>query len=175
VAVADKDSYGNKTGHVTNFWKAELAIVDTSEENVRLFEDVWDKCIESWKAEDREARYAGIKREQRRIHDGTFGKVGSRFDPVARDVYYQNRSGYEWIGYGISVESMQRIAVIRVPSTSVRLHVNVAIAFQGVNVSRNKRRKMARYQANPPPLVWERIDKLCAQATRDYWAISGTR
>ena len=68
----------------------------------------------------------------------------------------------------------RRIAAIRVPSTFIRLYVDVADAFQGVSYSRNKRRKMNRYQSGPPAEVWERVDALCRQAVAGYSAKRGT-
>ncbi len=129
-----------------------------------------ETVIEDWKAEDREERALLWKLEQEHLHDGTFGRWGSDFDPVARDVYYQERPKYYMLGFGVSAESKQRIAVIRVPSTYIRLYVNLAVAFQGVSISRNKKRKMARYNAGPPAIVSERIDTLCSQAVDAYWA-----
>ena len=129
-----------------------------------------ETVIEDWKAEDREERNLLWKLEQMQIHDGTFGRYGSDFDPVARDVHYQERPMYYMLGFGVSAESKQRIAVIRVPSTYIRLYVNVAEAFQGISISKSKKRKMARYNSGPPAVIWEHIDSLCSQAVRDYWA-----
>ena len=133
-----------------------------------------ETCIEEWKAEDRETRSVLLKVEQSTIHDGTYGRYGGSFDPVTRDVYYQQRPVYYLMGFGVSAVSKRRIAVIRVPSTFIRLYVDVADAFQGVSYSRNKRRKMARYQSGPPAAVWERVDTLCAEAVAEYWAERGT-
>jgi len=127
-------------------------------------------CIDFWKSEDREERQFLLKLEQGRVIDGTFGRYGSDFDPVTRDVYYQNRPGYYFLAFGVAADSKKRIAVIRVPSTYMRLYVEVSDCFQGAsNLSKNKRRKLARY-GKAPSEVWERVDKTCAQAVRDYWA-----
>ena len=127
-------------------------------------------AIDAWKADDRDERSQLRKLESEHLHDGTYGRWGSDFDPVTRDVYYQERPTYYMMGFGVSAESKQRIAVIRVPSTYIRLYVNVAPAFQDISISRNKRRKMARYQSGPPAPVWERIDTLCSQAVQEFWA-----
>ena len=133
-----------------------------------------ETVIEEWKAEDREERHLLWKLEQQQTHDGTYGRYGNQFDPacsqVARDVYYQQQPEYYLLGFGASAESKKRIAVIRVPSTYIRLYVNVAVAFQGASISRNKKRKMARYQSGPPAQVWAEIDRLGGQAVRDFWA-----
>ncbi len=135
-----------------------------------LYQKRSEGAIEAWKAEDREERSMLRKLEQQQIQDGTYGRYGSDFDPVARDVHHQERPEYYLLGFGVSAESKKRIAVIRVPSTYIRLYVQVSEAFQGVSVSRNKRRKMARYQSDPPAQVWAEIDRRCAQAVRDFWA-----
>ena len=129
-----------------------------------------ETVIEEWKAEDRETRSLLLKLEQSTIHDGTYGRYGGDFDPVARDVYFQERPTYYFLGYGVAAQSKKRIAVIRVPSTYIRLYVEVSDAFQGVRISRNKRRKMSRYKSAPPAEVWQEIDRLCAQAVAVYWA-----
>ena len=77
------------------------------------------------------------KLEQLQIHDGTFGRYGGRFDPVARDVYYQEqRPQYHFLGFGVSAESQKRIAVVRVPSTFIRLYVEVSEAFEGARTNK---------------------------------------
>lgn len=134
------------------------------------YRKVSEGAIEAWKADDREERSYLWKLEQQQILDGTYGRYGSDFDPVARDVYHQQQPAYYLLGFGIGAESKKRIAVIRVPSTYIRLYVEVADAFQGVSISKNKKRKMARYQAGPPAAIWERIDSLCSQAVDGYWA-----
>ena len=129
-----------------------------------------ETVIDAWKAEDREARAYLWKLEQLQLHDGTYGRYGSSFDPVARDCYYQTRPDYYFLGFGVSVESKKRIAVIRVPSTYIRLYVEVSQVFEGASISRNKRRKMARYHSKPPLHIWEEVDNLCSRAVAAYWA-----
>ena len=135
------------------------------------FPNFMEAVIEEWKAEDREERVYLWKLEQLQIHDGTFGRHGGRFDPVARDVYYQEqRPQYHFLGFGVSAESKKRIAVVRVPSTFIRLYVEVSEAFEGASISRNKRRKMVRYNSQPPAHIWEKVDSLRCQAVEAYWA-----
>lgn len=125
-------------------------------------------AIDSWKAEDREERLFLWKLEQQHINDGTYGQYGSDFDPVARDVYYQDKQPvYFFLGFGVSAVSKQRIAIIRVPSTSMRLHIEVSQAFKGV--SKNAKRQMARY-GKPSGKIWEQIDTLCKEAVSAWWA-----
>ena len=132
-----------------------------------------ETCIEDWKAEDRETRSMLLKLEQSTLHDGTYGRYGGRFDPVARDVYHQTRPVYHFMTFGVAAESKQRIAVIRLPSTFMRLYVQVSSAYQGVSVSKSKRRKMARHHAGPPAPVWQEIDRLCCEAVAAFWASRG--
>ena len=114
-----------------------------------------------------------LQMEQATLHDGTYDCYGGGFDPVAQDVYQQTRPVYHLVAFGVAAESKQRIAVIRLPSTGLRLHVAVASAYQGVKVSKNQRRKMARYQSGPPAPVWQEIDRLCCEAVAAFWETRG--
>lgn len=135
-----------------------------------LYKKMSEGAIQSWKAEDREEKAYLWKLEQKHINDGTFGRYGSDFDPVTRDIYYQERPIYYFLGFGVAAESKKRIAVVRVPSTYIRLYVEVSEAFEGASISRNKKRKMARYGSKPPAHIWEQVDSLCCQAVAAYWA-----
>lgn len=166
------DQDGNKTGQRIDAWQVGRISVTTAYFS-RQYDQVAETVIDSWKAEDRETRSMLLQLEQDTLHDGTYGRYGGGFDPVARDVYQQTRPVYHLMAFGVAAESKQRIAVIRLPGTNLRLHVAVASAYQGVKVSKNQRRKMARYQSGPPAPVWQEIDRLCCAAVAAFWDSRG--
>lgn len=129
-----------------------------------------EAAIDSWKDEDREERLFLWKLEQQHINDGTYGQYGSDFDPVTRDVYYQDKQPvYFFLGFGVSAESKKRIAIIRVPSTSMRLHIEVSQVFKGAGISKNAKRRFNRY-GKPSAQIWEQVDILCKEAVTAWWA-----
>ena len=176
VPIKCVDSYGNKTGQVVYRWAVHLVPI-TVTYAARANESAAEACIDSWKQEDRERRGQLRRFHGSTLNDGTYGRYGARFDPVNRDVYHQTRPAYHFLTYGVSAASKQRIAVIRLPSTFIRLYVNVSEAVQEVNLSQNKRRKIKRYgHIRPQPKINDIVvDRLCTAAVREYLARQGTR
>lgn len=132
----------------------------------RHYDEIRENVIDSWKAEDREREAYEWKLEQRQIVDGTYGKYGTTFDPVARDVYMAERPEYYLVGLGVSPFTYKRVALVRIPSTFVHLFVEVGEAVQ--SVSKNAQRKAKRYGKLTANL--RTIDEACLAAVRDWWA-----
>jgi hypothetical protein len=111
----------------------------------REYQKLAEAAIESWKDEDRERRNYEWKLEQQQILDGTYGKYGTSFDPVARDAFFATRPEYYLVSIGVNAFTYQRVALIRIPSTSVYLFVDLSDAVQELskNASRESRRKSA--------------------------------
>ena len=126
-------------------------------------------CKESWKAEDREARYAAIKEEGESLHWGGTRYFGRKRDPVSRDEYVQTRPDFHVISYGVSPWSMQRIVNVRIPSTPVLLEVQVGSAFQGSSLPKNQIKRIFNGQAQPTATERAKVDQLVRQAIREYW------
>jgi hypothetical protein len=125
--------------------------------------------IDSWKAEDRERRAYEWKLEQQQIIDGTYGKYGTTFDPVARDVFVNSRPEYYLVALGVNPFTCQRVALVRIPSTFVHLFVDVGGAVQ--EVSKNARRKAFRHGKIRNAALMARIDEYCQAAVRDWWGV----
>jgi hypothetical protein len=85
------------------------------------------------------------------LNDCTHGKWGSRFDPV---------------GVGVSVLTHKKVALIRVPSTSVHLFVDCGDTVQ--ELSKYASRKMKRY--GKVPAMYKTIDQKCNEAVRAWYA-----
>ena len=123
--------------------------------------------IDSWKAEDTERRNYEWKLEQRAIRDGTYGRYGTDFDPVSRDVFVNSRPTYYLVGLGVNPFTYKRVAMIRIPSTSVHLFVDVGPANR--EVSKNARRKAMRYGKVINGALMEQVNLMCLAAVGDWW------
>ena len=165
VRVEGRSKSGDRTGIFRTEWKKRQAPV-YSDYPARLYNKMAEGAIESWKAEDRERRSYEWKLEQQQILDGTYGKYGSTFDPVARDVYVNDRPEYYLVGMGVSPFNFKRVALIRIPSTHVHLFVEVGSAAQ--EVSKNARRKAKRY--GKVSGLYNTIEQTCKAAVADWWA-----
>lgn len=159
-------SSGMRTGIYRTEWtKRQVAVSEPY--LARLYNKVAEAAIESWKAEDRERRSFEWKLEQQAILDGTYGRYGAEFDPVARDVFYQHRPDYYLVALGVNPFTFKRVALIRIPSTSIHLFVDVASAVQ--EVSKNARRKAMRHGKVANGALMEQIHQLCQSAVMDWW------
>jgi hypothetical protein len=130
---------------------------------------VQEALIGSWQDAERElARIAG-----QTMPTGEMGRFGSRFDPVARDVFMAQRPDYYLIGHGISAWTKKRVVVVRIPSTFIYLFINLS----ATRLSRNARHKIKRYGKWPAVPVDASLteDKLIKLSVKDFWARAGTR
>ena len=162
------DRSGTKTGQQTPVWRLHREAV-YEPYPARLYNKIAEAAIDSWKAEDRERRNYAWKLEQRQIHDGTYGRYGGTFDPVARDVYVNGRPAYYLVGLGVNPFTYKRVALVRIPSTSIHLFVDVGEAIQ--EVSKNARRKAMRHGRLRNGVLMEKIDELCKLAVADWWMV----
>lgn len=120
-----------------------------------------EAVIEKWKDDDRADRAEQLRLEQQLISHDLTG-WNQRFDPLTRERFMIERSPYYPEGFGVSALTFRRIARIRIPSASARLHVDLPPA----KLSRNKRKKLRRAQINCDREV---VDTLCQSAVDSYW------
>jgi hypothetical protein len=161
------DRSGNRTGIFVKVRKSKKVPVYSGPYLARLYNKVAEAAIHSWIAEDRDRRSYEWHLEQQQLIDGTYGKYGSTFDPVARDVYFQNRPEYYLVALGVNALTHQRVALIRIPSTFVHLFVDCSSIVQ--EVSKHAKRKAKRYnKVNGVPM--QEIDHLCKAAVRAWYA-----
>jgi len=161
-----RDEYGEPTGVYQRVRESKKVRVYSEPYLARLYNKVSEAAIHSWIAEDRDRRSYEWHLEQQQIIDGTYGKYGSRFDPVARDVYFQNRPEYYLVALGVNALTHQRVALIRIPSTFVYLFVDCSDTVQ--ELSKNAKRKLKRY--GQVPAMYKTIDEKCKQAVSDWYA-----
>jgi hypothetical protein len=147
-------------------WELEWAIDDKDDHGSGLVYVAEAEAIATWKADDREQRSLDWKREQQAILDGTYGTYGSRFDPVARDQFMAQRPVYYLKGTGIDGMHGRPVAVVRVPSTSIYLYVDVSAAF--TKATKNQRR-LARRRGKPIQVQEVTVEQLCQQAVELWW------
>ena len=133
---------------------------------VKVFRKIHlEGLIDQWKAEDRAKAQALWKRELQLMHQAPDHKGwGRRYDPVSREQFLLSQPPYYLEGVGLSGLTFKRVAKIKLPSTNLRLFVDVAKAKVQ---SKNQRRKARRYgqvTAN------ETLDEVCNLAVKDFWS-----
>lgn len=126
------------------------------------FENHIEVTIEYWKQDDREERAEQIRMERELLHAmPDESGWGRRFDPVAREQFFDRQPQYYVEALGISGSTFNPIAQVRIPSTNQRLFVDVPKPDLH-RLSKHQRRKAKRYHK-------ETVDCNCAQAVQDYW------
>ena len=127
------------------------------------YETFIEGLIREWVAADMAERAAQWKEEQRRMHQVPDRRGWKRrFDPVARERFLQARPEFYLEGVGVDALTLTRRAKVRVPSTNIRLLVDVT----AVRIpSKSARRKARRYRIARQ----EAIGTLCSMAVRDWW------
>jgi hypothetical protein len=190
--VLDKETGGIRRDITRKGWKPELvtvwewqwAIGDNDDARSGMAYVAVEETIASWKADDREQRALDWKAEQQAILDGTYGRYNSqifgpltgngvstrrpRLDPVTRDQFMAQRPVYYLKGTGIDGMHARPVAVVRVPSTSIYLFIDVSAAF-APKATKNQRR-LARRRGKPVQEVAVTVEQLCQQAVSLWWA-----
>lgn len=161
--VLDKDTGGIRRDITRPGWSPEQVTV-WEWEPAYLHQATVEETKASWKADDRELWALDWKREQRTLHDGTYGSYGSQFDPVARDVFMAQRPEYYLKATGVDGVHFRPVAVVRVPSTNLHLFVDVSEAF--VKPTKSQRRHARRHGK---PVQEVTVEQLCQQAVQEWW------
>jgi len=121
-----------------------------------------EEFIRGWVEDDRWMRADLRKIEDSQLlptHD--LRGYGRTFDPIRQEQFYSTRDTYHIEGFGISGNTFNPFAKVRVPSTNQRLFVDVP-TINTRCLSKNQRRKLKRYHKTS-------VDENCAAAVRDYW------
>lgn len=124
-----------------------------------------DGLIRDWVSDDRADREALWQRELQLMHQQPDRKGWKRrFDPVSREAFLAQQPPYYLEAVGVSGLTFTRVAKVRIPSTYMRLFVDVAKAKAQ---SKNQRRKARRYGL--PVTESETVDERCNLAVKDFW------
>jgi hypothetical protein len=135
----------------------------------RFFQNYIEPIIKDWIADDKLEQTVLWRRERRELHhmSDERGWRHQIFDPVAKDVFFQQQPPYYLEGVGISGLTFTRIAKVRVPSTPVRLYVDVADSKLPKKLGQNAR-KRAKRQAALQIGEDKSIDTMCRKAVRHF-------
>lgn len=157
--VVDKATGGIRRDVFRNGWlPVQMPVYEV--ELASLGDAKVEEIIASWVTEDRQAAADERRRAGQTLNDGMFGKYGSRFDPVARDVYAQGKAEYYLVAMGMDGVHFSPVAVVKIPGTEIQLHVDVSKAFR----TRSQRRHARRH--GKPEVT---IETLCHQAVQAWW------
>ena len=125
---------------------------------------VWvEDTVDFWKSEDRDFRSYRNKLEAASLNDGTYGRWGSDFDPVALNEHHRVQPVYYLVREGVDGLTLRRIAQIRIPSTYIHLFVDVHGLPE--KIGKNARKKHRLYGK---PLPMTRHDALLEAVARFY-------
>ena len=143
-------------------WEEPMCDIDSHSYEVFIEGLIWE-----WIADGREEAAALWKAERRAMHqDEHTRRLGREFDSIARARFLEEQGLYYLEGLGFNPLTYKRVAIIRIPSSGMRLLVDVTLAVQ--KISKNKRRKIWQHGDSPPVEVARRIEYLCKQAVRAY-------
>ena len=128
-----------------------------------------EALIRDWQLDDRQQASLEWQAESKALHSlaqRTF-PVSGQFNAVSRDIYAENQPLYYIEGYGLSALTAKPFVKVRLSSTYMRLHINLGDTLK--HLSKNKRRKVVRYDKGGLPLETEkRVKQLIREAVRDY-------
>lgn len=109
-----------------------------------LYEEKAEEYIRYWVEDDRAQRDAEWRRQRVTLHhvpDARFRQ--GQFDTIRREQFLEAQPPYYLEATGIDALTYRPIAKVRIPSTPIRLFVDIDEALQGT--SKNKRHKAVRY------------------------------
>ena len=123
--------------------------------------------IDHWQAEDRADSLALWQAEQRALHNlAERGAIRGQFNAIGRDIYHDAQPVFYLDGLGMSALTFRPFAKVRLASSYVCLHVDVASALR--KVSKSQRRKAIRYGKPLSHTSKAEIDQICSMAVKDY-------
>jgi len=104
-----------------------------------------EDLIADWVKEDRAQRQAEWQAERKALH--SLGErrypLRGEFSAIGKDIFYASQPQYYVEGIGISGLTLKPFAKVRIASSYMRLHIDLADSLK--NTSKNARRKAIRY------------------------------
>jgi len=104
-----------------------------------------DNLIKDWAADDRAKAAADWQAERKALHglgERSYPLRGE-FSAIAKDIFFGNQAQFYLEGIGISALTFKPFAKVRIASSYMRLHVDLADSLK--DTSKNARRKALRY------------------------------
>lgn len=128
-----------------------------------------EALIRDWQLDDRQQASLLWQIERKALHALSQRKlpVSGQFNAVSRDIYADNQPLYYIEGFGLSAITAKPFVKVRLSSTYMRLHINLGDTLK--RLSKNKRRKIVRYDKGGLPLeVEKQVNQIIKEAVRDY-------
>jgi hypothetical protein len=104
-----------------------------------------DSLIADWIREDKAQAKAEWQAEQKRLHSLAERRypIKGRFNAIGKDIFFAEQPQYYLEGIGISGLTFKPFAKIRLASSYMRLHIDLADSLK--DASKNAKRKALRY------------------------------
>jgi hypothetical protein len=122
------------------------------------YEAYIEGLIKDWVADDRAQRQAEQDAESKALH--SLGErrcpLRGRFNNISRDIFHARQPQYYIEGVGISGLTLKPFAKVRLASSYMRLHIDLADSLR--DTSKNARRKAIRH-GKLTDTARQRIDK----------------
>jgi hypothetical protein len=127
-----------------------------------------EDLIKDWIQADREQRQAEWIAEQKAIHSLGEHRLPLRgqFSAISKDIWASSQPLYYIQGLGISGLTLKPFAKVRIPSSYMRLYIDLGDSLR--TVSKSKRRKAIRYGKPLPKRAEEKVIEIVNQAVRHY-------
>ena len=128
-----------------------------------------EALIRDWQSDDRKQANLEWEVESKALHalSQRHLPVNGQFNAVSRDIYHDNQPLYYIEGYGLSALNLKPFVKVRLSSTYMRLYINLGDTLK--RLSKNKRRKIVRYDKGGLPLEIEKlVNQIIREAVRDY-------
>ncbi len=129
-----------------------------------------EALIHDWQADDRQARRLEYQLESIALHSlGEPTKpLTGRWSAISKTIWKESQPLYYVEAMGVSGLTFQPFVKVRLPSSYMHLHVDIADTLRGV--SKNKKRKAIRYNKPLPQGIQDRIRQLVKEAITHYLA-----
>ncbi len=160
-----KDKNGNQL--TITLYPLNKVIIERSRID-RLYDSKAEALIKYWQVDDRQQSRAEWFAELKALHD--LGEqrypILGRFNAIGKEIFFGSQPLYYIQGLGISGTTLKPFAKVRLPSSYMRLYVDLGDSLRGV--SKNRRRKAIRYSKPLSQSIENRINQLVGKAVRHY-------
>jgi len=129
-----------------------------------------EKLISNWVKDDRELAVIEWQIERKAIHNLCEPRTyrAGRFGTISREIWYGSQPLFYIEAVGMSGLRLKPFAKVKLPSSQLRLHVNLGDTLRGV--SKNRRRKAIRHNKPLPSSIEAEINRLVTLAVSDYFS-----
>ena len=145
-------------------WQLDLA---TGEFYHPSYDKHTKELVADWVAVDRDARSYLLRLQRQALHRiPEKGSLRGTFSAISRDIFFDKQPQWYLESLGISGLTFKPFAKVRIASSFVRLLVDIAEYLKPL--SKNKRRKFARYGKGLPVPVQREVEQACNRAIAHY-------